>query len=490
MRLFLLLGVVALGAGACTSSYLGTAGEPGKETRGALAVATAEPKARPALCSTRPVLEAAVPARAQMPGTFRWSRHYGGPGNDEAAAVALDPAGNIVIAGQFTGSMDMGSRTLEGRGPSEAFVAKLSPAGELIWVRTLGSQGTDFASAVAVDTAGNIIVLGGFEGRMEFAGSALRSRGMSDLFVVSYSHEGKESWARSLGGPSWELAASLAVDMSGDILVAGAFEHTLAVADRVLESEGDADAFAVRLAPDGSHIWSIRLGGEGWDEANAIAVDANGNAIVAGALSNKDGSHGFVSKYSSEGASLWNQRFTGTASDRALAVAAAPGGAILVAGTFAGAVDLGGERLDSAGKHDLFLASYDPDGRHRWSRRFGGSQGDCARAIALDGERFFVVAGSISGEVSVGGNTLHAGQLDMFVARYSITGEHVWSQSFPGAGAGTRSLVTTAEGAIVAAGSFPYSIDFGGESSLKSAGAFDAFVVALTPTRPRLLHRH
>jgi hypothetical protein len=483
------MGVVALGASACTSSYVGAALDPRQEPGGALAMATAEAKARPALCATAPALRAAIPATAQVRGSFRWSRHYGGPGNDEAAAVALDPAGNIVMAGQFTGSVKMGARTIESRGPSEAFVAKLSPAGELIWVRTLGSQGADFASAVAVDTAGNIIALGGFEGRMEFAGSALRSRGMSDLFVVSYSPEGKESWARSLGGPSWELAASLAVDMSGDVLVAGAFEHTLAIADHVLVSAGDADAFVVRLAPDGSHIWSTRLGNEGWDEVNAIAVDADGNAIVAGALSTQDGSHGFVAKYSADGAALWNQRFTGTASDRALAVAAAPGGAILVAGTFAGAVDLGGERLHSAGKHDLFLASYDQDGRHRWSRRFGGSQGDCARALALDGERFFVVAGSISGEVNLGGDTLHAGHLDMFVARYSITGEHVWSQSFPGAGAGTRSVITTADGLIVAAGSFPHSIDFGGGNSLMSAGAFDAFVVALAPTRPGPLHQ-
>jgi hypothetical protein len=402
--------------------------------------------------------------------------------------------------------MDMGGDSLDSRGPSEAFVAKLSPAGELLWVRTLGSEGADFASAVAVDSAGNIIVLGGFEGRMEFAGSAQRASGMGDLFVASYSPEGDESWVRRLGGPRWELAASLAVDISGDILVAGAFEHTLLVADQVLESEGEADAFAVRLAPDGSHIWSFRLGGRGWDEASAITVDAEGNAVVAGALTGalagtltgtltgastgQERGHGFVARYSAEGKPLWNQRFTGTATDRALAVAATPGGAIVVAGTFAGAVDLGGERLDSAGKHDIFLASYDQDGRHLWSRRYGGSQGDCARAITVDRNGDFVVAGSISGEVSLGGDTLRAGHLDMFVARYSATGEHLWSHSFAGAGAGTRSVAITADGGVVAAGSFPHSLDFGGigpGNSLMSAGGFDAFVVALAPPRPRPL---
>jgi hypothetical protein len=485
MRSFSLLGVVALGA--CTSSYLNTASEPGQEPGRALIMTTAEPRARPVPGPALPALQAAVPAQAR--GSFRWARQLGGPGHDEAAAVALDPAGNIVIAGQFSGSVDMGPHTFESRGPSEAFVARLSPAGELVWARALGSQGRDFASAVAVDTAGNIIVLGGFEGRMEFAGSVLRSRGMSDLFVASYAPDGKESWARSLGGPSWELAASLAVDLNGDILVAGAFDHTLAIGDRVLESAGDADAFVVRLAPDGSHIWSARLGDRGWDEANAVAVDADGDAIVAGALSSADQSHGFVARYSAEGTLSWTKRFTGTAGDRALAVAAAPDGVIFVAGTFAGSVDLGGERLGSAGKHDLFLASYDQDGRHRWSRRFGGPQIDGARAIALDREGFLVVAGSVSGQVSLGGDTLHAGHLDMFVARYSTTGEHVWSQSFPGAGAGTRSVIATATGLIVAAGSFPHSVDLGGGNSLMSAGGFDAFVIALAPTRPRLLHR-
>src|SRR5690606_24792932 len=107
-----------------------------------------------------------------------WAQRYGGAGGDEAAALAIAPGGDIVIAGQLSGTVSVGPESLTSMGASDAFVARLSPAGQVLWARSLGGAGVDLATAVAVDPDGTTIVLGTFQRRMALAGSVLEARGL------------------------------------------------------------------------------------------------------------------------------------------------------------------------------------------------------------------------------------------------------------------------------------------------------------------------
>jgi hypothetical protein len=192
-----------------------------------------------------------------------------------------------------------------------------------------------------------------------------------------------------------------------------------------------------------------------------------------------------VAKYSaSDGSHVWSRRFGGTSSDEGLGVAVDSGGNVVVTGTFRGTVDFGGGPLTGAGFSDIFVAKYSAsDGSHIWSRRSGGPASDLSRGVALDSGGNVVVTGGFRGTVDFGGGSFaSAGKDDIFVATYSASdGSHVWSRRFGGTsfdeGLG---VAVDSGGRVVVTGNFSETVDFGGVP-LTSAGLGDVFLLRLRP---------
>lgn len=412
---------------------------------------------------------------AALPGTSpprEWARRFGGPEGDEAAAVAVDRDGNVYVVGQITGTVAMDGVILEGAGHSDILVAKLSAAGAVLWARLLGGEAHDFGTGIAVSSDGRaVIILGAFSGTLQAGRETIHAQGPQDTLLAALSSDGALSWARPLSSPAWDIGLALALDGNDDIVVAGAFSGSLHIGDESLKSAGEADAFVARFDIEGELLWARRAGGPGWDEAAGVAVDREGRALVAG--TGDDGA--LLAAYTRDGRESWTRRL-GARGTMALAVAVDPEGRFLVTGSFEGTVSLGGPALSSAGKQDLFVARFERDGAYLWARRFGGVDSDAARAVLVVPGGDFVIAGSFSGDVDGGSESLHGGPRDLFFARYSPGGDLLWSVGVSAPGAGTRSIAATSDGGVVAAGSFLGRIRLG-ESSLESAGGFDAFVV-------------
>jgi hypothetical protein len=110
----------------------------------------------------------------------------GGPGDDFAHAIALGPDGNVVIAGGFTDSLTFdGGTTLEGHGSLDVFVAKLDGgSGALRWGLSGGGPGNDAALALAIDPQGNAVVSGSFAGPLDLGKGRLDATGAADAFVI------------------------------------------------------------------------------------------------------------------------------------------------------------------------------------------------------------------------------------------------------------------------------------------------------------------
>ena len=172
-------------------------------------------------------------------------------------------------------------------------------------------------------------------------------------------------------------------------------------------------------------------------------------------------------------AHLWSQRFGDGAYQAGNSVAADGLGDVIVCGEMSGTVDFGGGPLTS--DEDIFVATFDADGNHIWSRRFGDvSCCQVGSSVAADGVGDVVVTGNFAGTVDFGGGSLtSAGGSDIFVAKLDAGGSHMWSKRF-GAGAGV-SVATDGLGDVVIAGEFGGTVDFGG-GPLTSAGISDIFV--------------
>jgi hypothetical protein len=206
-------------------------------------------------------------------------------------------------------------------------------------------------------------------------------------------------------------------------------------------------------------------------------VDFGGGALTSASQD------GFVASFASAGAHRWSKRFGDIGQDAGAGVALDGSGNVTVTGSVDGSsVDLGGGPLTGGGGFDLIIASYDPAGAHRWSRRFGGLGWDRPTGIAADASGNVVITGSFGGSVNFGGGTLMAASSeDIVVASYGPTGAHRWSRSFGHAVYETKStgVALTANGTVYVGGYFEGVVDFG-KGPLTAAG-YDVLLLQLAP---------
>jgi hypothetical protein len=336
--------------------------------------------------------------RSDGEGGVAWTRQFGTPGSDEAAAVAVDRSG-VYVAGTTTGRFPGERRA----GGEDLFVRRYSPEGRLLWQLQLGTPEPDRAAAIAVD-GGSIWVAGTTWGR--FPGE--RRGGGADAFVVRLGAEGAARWVRQLGGSGDDLGLALDV-RDGRAYLAGATDGPLAGEPPA----GGTDGFVVALRATGSLAWVDRIGTPGLDEARGVAAGRRAIYVAGatdGALAEGGGGglDGFLRRYLPGGAERWTRRFGTPADDRVSAVDVR-GAAVHVAGATGGT--LPGQA--SAGEADAFVRRFDTKGVDLWTVQFGTAAADEALGLALDAEGVWVAGrtwGAFEGDPT-------PGDADAFLAR-------------------------------------------------------------------------
>lgn len=347
-------------------------------------------------------------------GTLLWSRQFGTVAGDGANAVAVDSFGNVYVAGFTLASLP--GAPVGNSGGSDLFLIKYSADGTPLWVRQLGSAGSDEARGVAVDAEGQVYVAGTTSGTLPGIGNA--SAGGEDLFLAKYDSTGILQWVRQFGTVASDRANGVAVGSGGEILVAGATLGTLVVN----AGAGGSDGFLISYTVDGNRQWIRQFGTVAFDAAHAVAADTLGGIYVSGATfggldgsPSAGGSDLFVAKYDRSGIRLWIRQLGSVGADSALGVAAGARGDVYLSG-FTNAALEGNPAL---GGEDVFLVKYDPLGNKQWSRQFGSVGHEQGRAIAVDrGGNAFVGGGTtaaLPGQISAGGE-------DLFLVKYDATG--------------------------------------------------------------------
>lgn len=422
-----------------------------------------------------------------------WTQQFGGVGDDQNHALAVDALGNIIVSGSFEGTAAFGDRVLTSAGSTDLYLAKLDGDGQMLWAKRFGSSGAQQGQALATDRQNNILIVGSFSGTLDFgSGSSLTSAGSTDTFIAKLTPNGDCLWARALGGGVVDIGYSLAVDANAEVIVAGFFSGSVVVAGQTLTSAGGSDVFVLKFGADGALRWAKRFGGVGYDIAYGVATDAAQNIVLigkfegsvdfgGGALSATGSSDVFVAKLAPAGTHLWSKSFGGPRADYGRGVAVDGSGNVLVSGYFQQSINFGGSALAAQGDYDVFVAKLQgSNGAHVWSRAFGGISSEYGQAIAIDPTGNVAIAGYFSGSVDLGGGALSAeGGYDCFVLLLDTSGAHLKSARFGGRGATFgRNLVLLPGAAWLVAGSFEGTSEFGGEP-LTSAGASDAFVAKL-----------
>lgn len=157
-------------------------------------------------------------------GTLVAQRQMTEDGFEEPLAIAVDAAGNVLVGGKFSLRLDLGCGQRTGAGAQDAFVAKLaSTTGACLWSHSFGGLGNDHITALAVDPAGNVVV-GGHFGSTSITipgGSTFVSQGQYDVFYASFDENGGHRWDHAAGGSGQDRLYDLDVDAAGARRVAG-----------------------------------------------------------------------------------------------------------------------------------------------------------------------------------------------------------------------------------------------------------------------------
>jgi fibronectin type 3 domain-containing protein len=348
----------------------------------------------------------------------------GGSGDDRAFAIAVDGSGYAYVTG-WTMSADFpvsGALQAALAGGQNAFVAKLNPAGVLVYSSYLGGSGFDRGNAIAVDSGGSVTVVGDTTSADFPLSNPIQSSlsGQTNVFITRLSPAGDSLvYSTYLGGSGSDHGAGVALDGTGAAyLTGGTTSMNFPVVSAFQPaSGGNQDAFVAKIASTGSSLlYSTYLGGSGGtvgfpETGSAIAVDSDGNAYVTGTTSSPNfplanalfsssvgvGIHAYVSELNPTGSGLVFSTYLGGSSiDQAAAIAVDSGGNVVVAG-FTASPDFplaDPTQASLAGSYDAFVTRLNSTGTALLeSTFFGGSASDAANAVAYDAANAVYIAG-------------------------------------------------------------------------------------------------
>lgn len=338
-----------------------------------------------------------------------YSTYVGGSSDDEALGIAVDSSGAAYVTGATVSSdFPLASAAYAAYGGgADAFAFKLNAAGNaLSYSSYLGGTGYDIGYGVAVDSTGSAYVAG-LTSSADFrlvGGLGIAAAGGAKAFVTKFGAAGAVGYSTFLGAGSGDTGASgVVVDAAGDAYVTGFTTSAAFPLVTPLQGGpgGGGDGFVSKLNPTGTALlFSTYLGGGGFDEGLALALDQSNNVFVAGVTAsanfpttrpwqtgNRGGIDAFVSKIDKSGAALaYSTYLGGSGTDIAFGIGVDWAGYAYVTGSTDSA-NFPAVYSNQAygGSGDGFVTMLSPGGSIViYSTFVGGSAADQSRAIAVD----------------------------------------------------------------------------------------------------------
>jgi VWFA-related protein len=383
-----------------------------------------------------------------------WQKAFGGSKDDQATSIIESSDGTLIVGG-YTSSND--GDVKNNKGGVDCWVVKIRHSdGSIIWRKNFGGTKDDYLFSIFESSEGGYIVAGNTTSNN---GDVSGNKGASDVWIVKLSRtDGSIVWQKTYGGKGDDWANYIIETTDRSYLVVGA---TASSDGDVNGNKGIYDYWIVKIRQtDGSIIWQRNLGGNGWDEANCVIESSDGTYVVAGLSGSKDGDvignkgdwdFWIVKIRSTDGSIIWQKTMGGSLSDNPNSIIESSDGSYVVAGeTYSNDGDVSGNH--SGG--DLWVVKIRPDdGSIIWQKALGGSRRDYAYSIIESSDGSYVVAGFTgSNDGDVRGN--HGGQDSWVVKLRPSDGSIIWQKALGGSGwEETWPLTESSDGSYVVAGS-------------------------------------
>lgn len=442
-----------------------------------------------------------------------YSSYLGGSRIDQTTGVAVDAAGAAYVCGWTDSSNFPVVSSIRGfSGSVDAWVAKISPEGALLWATFLGGTGDDRALSIGVDPFGNSYIVGYTASTNFPVVNPLQgtNRGGRDVFVTKIESTGSAiGYSTYWGGSNNDQANGVAVDAFGQPYVVGSTESPNFPTIRPFRSSfgGLRDAFHFKIGVNGAVSYSTFVGGSGDDQGIGVAVSDTLTPYIVGCTTSKNfptknplqptnrgGQDAFVIRFLSDADDVVYSSYlggNGGAQGRpecANSIALDSFNNMYVAGVTSSTNFPHEVAVQNTlnGLTDGFITKIDSGGVILYSTYIGGSSTDVAVAVRVDAARQAYVVGYTTSRNLPLNNPIQAtagGNFDTFLMRYDVSGfPFNFGTYLGGVGSETPTALGLLPGGtayivgVTASGNYPlvapFQSDFGGGT--------DGFITTIT----------
>lgn len=396
-------------------------------------------------------------------GNFLWVKSFGDNSPSLGWCITTDDSGYVYAGGKFRGTVDFDpgpgidihtSVAMNGN-YGDAYVLKLDPTGNFIWVITFGADSPDDVYSLEIDDSGNVYAGGKFGETVDFD-PGLGTHFVSvistvwDSFLLKLDANGNFIWVKTFGTPIFSTSSNQAIqsiksDGIGNVYLTGVFHHNVDFDPGPgifnLTAIGLSDVFVLKLDTNGSFVWAKSFGGPSNDRVNSLELDDQNNIYTTGTFGNNvdfDPSLNFfgltassyadifVHKFDVNGNFVWVKSIEGVEPHMAVN----DSGNVYIFGTFFDTIDfdpgVGTFYLDPTPVGSLFIQRMDSNGDFIWAKGFGGDSVERSFEIYLDNIDNIYITGYFTDTVNfnLGSGTDNListpGSRDAFVSKMRI----------------------------------------------------------------------
>jgi uncharacterized delta-60 repeat protein len=292
-------------------------------------------------------------------GALLWEKRVGGTRKDIAYAIDENSKGELYVAGI--------SKSYSKEGDYDVYALKFSKNGKLLWGKSLGGPGKDYADALTATKDGGVVIVG----KTKSFG-----HGHYDMYVIKLSSSGKVLWSKTFGGASNEEAHSVTELKDGSLIIAGGTESFGA---------GDFDFYIVKLSAEGKKLWEKYYGEKKADMFYTVTSSPDGGFTAAGYTRSYNAKKKdlTVMHCDKEGNTIWHKIVGKHNHEIANGIVSTKDGILVVGST----------KSKGHGKNDFYILTFDNNGQLTSDKVYGGKKNDIANSVAKTIDGGYAIAG-------------------------------------------------------------------------------------------------
>ena len=429
------------------------------------------------------------PICAQPQNKWQWVKQLGGSLWDISAGVVCDSRNNLYLAGSFYDTLICDLKKIPSEGNQDMFVARFTEQGDLKDILTCGGKGPDMVTCICTVPDDNVAIGGILTDTADFNKTKIPGNGQR-LFAAILDEEGKFTWVSTISVTGDASLYMICADDNGSLYVSGVFNGTLQADSKKVISNGRNDVFIARLDNTGALEKLISFGSEEDDIPGSMAVDASGNTLIAGTFIKSFEAGGielwpgstktnvFILMFDRDFNSRWANALSGDDFVQVSSIKFDKTGNFFTTGSFSSKLSIANTVLVSQGYTDGFILKFRLDGSIAWGRSFGSWYYDYSNNLISDNPGGVIITGSIGDSITIDSLVVkpESKNNSSLVIQFGPEGNAIWADCTSGSGSNfsTGSVVDN-KGNLYFTGSFRNRFEKDGDA-LISKGDQDIFV--------------